>query len=321
MFMLHAPQRLNPVPKTRRIIVTGSDACYFPLLQELINSIRRFPEANSLNIGCIDGGLTTSQIHALEKQNISVRAPHIPAAISTRTLQQRSNLAIGLSKLWLNTLFPEYDTILWLDADTWVQRSAALELLFSAAEEETAAIATIPELFTHKPFRLRWTPFNLAQVRSILYKNATLARLSRKIRRQVAGRATLNGGIFSLSRQAPHWTHLQRWQNIVIKHGKIFNSDQLSIGLCVYIDGLPANFLPTNCNYLGPWLLNTQTGLLCEHTYPHLPAGIIHLAGYDDMRIDPQATIPVIDETNTQHHLNLRFSCMLSRHKRDSSLP
>lgn len=312
MFMSHPPQQLSPSPPTRRLIITGSDARYFPVMEELIASIRRFPEARQIAIGCIDGGLTPTQIHTLEAQGIPVRAPHIPKGISARALKKRPSLVIGLSKLWLNRLFPDYDTLLWLDADAWVQESSALELLFSAAEGTTPALAMIPELFAHKPFRLRWTPFNLAQIRSILYKNATLARLSRRIRRHVAVRPTLNGGIFALSRHAPHWDTLQRWQGTILEHGKIFSSDQLALSLCAHVDGLPTELLPARCNYLGPWFFNSQTGLLCEHTYPHLPAGIIHLAGYDAMRLDPKATTTVIDETGAKRQMNLRFSSIVS---------
>lgn len=321
MFMSHIPQRLNAASNAHRIIVTGSDARYFPVLQELVASIRRFPEAHTLAIGCVDGGLTPAQIRFLEEHNISVRSPHIPSTIPNRALKKRPSLAIGLSKLWLNTLFPEYDTLLWLDADAWVQQSSALELLFSAAEENTPALATIPELFPHKPFRLRWTPFNLAQVRSILYKNATLARLPKSIRRHVAGRPTLNGGIFALSRHAPHWSTLQNWQQRVLKHGKIFSSDQLALSLCVHVNDLPAKFLPARCNYLGPWLFNSQTGYLCEHTYPHLPAGIIHLAGYDAMRLNLNATTSVFDETGTKHQMNLRFSSMEPQLPQENASP
>lgn len=308
--MSHPPQRFIPSTRCRRIVITGSDARYFPILEELIASIRRFPETKELAIGCVDGGLTHAQIQTLEHQGIPVRSPHIPSSVPARALKKRPSLTIGLSKLWLNTLFPEYDTLLWLDADTWVQHSSALELLFCAAEGPSLALATIPELFAHKPFRLRWTPFNLAQVRSILYKNTTLARLPRRLRRYVAGRPTMNGGIFALSRHAPHWETLQGWQHRILKHGKIFSSDQLALSLCVHIDALPAKFLPARCNYLGPWLFNRQTGYLCEHTYPHLPVGIIHLAGYDAMRLDLNATTAVMDETGAQHHMNLRFRSM-----------
>lgn len=298
-------------PNRKRLLVTGSDARYFPLLQELIASVRSLPEMEGLAIACIDGGLASEQIKILENQGIPVHPPHIPPGVSARALRKRPSLAIGLSKLWLDEIFsrtdPVPETILWIDADAWVQEAEALDLLFSAAETPQPAITVIPELFTHKPFRLRWTPLGLAQVRSILYKNATLARLPRAIRRKVGVRPTLNGGIFALSRQAPHWERLRHWQKRVLKHGKIFASDQLSIGLAVYADDMRAEFLPTSCNYMGPWHVDTRNGKICQHLWPHLPAGIVHLAGHDDLRLDRKASTAVLDEKERKLETNLRF--------------
>ncbi|TPW36419.1 glycosyl transferase [Oecophyllibacter saccharovorans] len=298
-----------------RLLVTGSDARYFPLLQELIASIRRLPDFTGLALACVDGGLTPGQIRALQAQGIPVSPPHIPDGIPPRALRQRPSLAIGLSKLWLDRLFPEAGTILWLDADAWVQEASALELLFSAAETQRPAIGVIAELFTHKPFRVRWTPFGLAQIRSILYKNASLARLPRAIQRQVGVRPTLNGGIFSLARQAPHWEVLRHWQKRVLRHGKIFASDQLSIGLCVYADHMEAAFLPGTCNYMGPWYFDPQRNKICQHLWPHHPASIIHLAGHDDMRLDLKATTEVMllqggAPTGRKQLMNLRYASL-----------
>lgn len=307
-------------PRSGRLLVTGSDARYFPVLQELVDSVRRFPETATLNIACVDGGLTSEQIASLEAQGIPVRAPHIPPGVSARALRKRPSLAIGLSKLWLDQIFPDYETLLWIDADAWVQTSSALELLFSAAETPLPALAVIPELFTHKPFRLRWTPLGLAQIRSILYKNANLARLPRALCRKVGVRPTLNGGIFALSRHAPHWENLRAWQKIVLKHGKTFASDQLSLGLCVFGDEMRAAFLPPSCNYMGPWYFETLQGQICQHVWPHLPVGIVHLAGHDDMRLDLNATTEVqllegSAETGEKRQMNLRFPSLQTMQK------
>lgn len=310
MMPLSPYQPYNPYSGRKRLLVTGCDARYFPLLQELVASIRRFSETNTLTIACIDGGLTQKQIQFLNQWHITVHSPYIPSGLSTKSFIKRPSLVIGLTKLWLDTIFPEYDTILWLDADTWVQESSALELLFGAAETKTPSLATIPELFLHKPFRLRWLPFDLAQIRSILYKNSTIARLPRAIRHKIGVRPTLNGGIFALSRTAPHWQRLRYWQKIVLKHGKIFCSDQLSLSLCGHTDSLPVEFLPPGCNYMGPWYFNSQTGKICEHIYPHAPAGIIHLAGYDEMRLNQNVTTPVINEAGEECDMSLRFSML-----------
>ena len=46
----------------KKTIVTLSDSNYFPLLEELIHSIRKFKESENINICVLDAGLTSTQI-------------------------------------------------------------------------------------------------------------------------------------------------------------------------------------------------------------------------------------------------------------------
>lgn len=303
----------------RRLIITGSDSRYFPLLQELVASIRRFPSLAGLDIGCINGGLKRRQIIWLEQNGIIVRSPKDFPHVSRWALRRRPNLAIELSKMWLDQLFPDHDTLVWIDADAWVQDCQAVELLFQAAEQPAQPLAITPEIFLHKPlFRLRWLPFSLVQLRSILYKNSRLARLPRTICRSIGVRPTLNAGVFALSRTASHWPRLQYWQGIALRHGKIFSSGQLALALTSYHDGYATALMPAGCNYLGPWQIDLRTGLLCEVTFPHKPVGIVHLAGHDAMRLDTAVTLDIPDLTGSIHTLNLRFSTMQAhRNARD----
>ena len=50
---------------TKKTIVTLSDSNYFPLLEELIHSIRRFKESEKINICVLDAGLTSAQVDKL----------------------------------------------------------------------------------------------------------------------------------------------------------------------------------------------------------------------------------------------------------------
>ncbi len=53
----------------KKTIVTLTDSNYFPLLEELIHSIRKFKESENVDICVLDAGLTADQI---EKINTSV---------------------------------------------------------------------------------------------------------------------------------------------------------------------------------------------------------------------------------------------------------
>ena len=45
----------------KNVIVSLADANYFPLLDELINSIKRFKESENISICVLDAGLTEEQ--------------------------------------------------------------------------------------------------------------------------------------------------------------------------------------------------------------------------------------------------------------------
>ena len=50
---------------TKKTIVTLSDKNYFPLLEELIHSIRKFKESKDVDICVLDAGLTSAQIEKI----------------------------------------------------------------------------------------------------------------------------------------------------------------------------------------------------------------------------------------------------------------
>ena len=51
----------------KNVIVSLADANYFPLLEELIDSIKRFQESENIAICILDAGLTKEQKDLLEK--------------------------------------------------------------------------------------------------------------------------------------------------------------------------------------------------------------------------------------------------------------
>ena len=50
---------------TKKTIVTLSDSNYFPLLEELIHSIRKFKQSENIDICVLDAGLTSDQIELI----------------------------------------------------------------------------------------------------------------------------------------------------------------------------------------------------------------------------------------------------------------
>jgi hypothetical protein len=291
---------------TSFVVATGADANYFPLVRELIASIASAAPELRVPIGVLDGGLTAEQVAWLRELGVTVVQPPAFDAVA-RAVRKRPALAVNLGKLWLDRYLPGYETIVWLDADTWVQDWSAVELLLGAAR--TGALAVVPGAgrYWTRQIDVRWILAGFGQVRSFNYKNAANARLPVAIRRDIGTRALLNAGAFALRTDAPHWETMRRWQTRILRHGKPFTSDQLAMALAVYTDGLPVELLPTWCNTIAPRRVDPERIQLLEFYYPYRPVGIVHLSAQQAMRKDETATVPLLGSDGRTYHANLRY--------------
>jgi hypothetical protein len=295
----------------RTIIVSGGDAVYYPLIDELRRSILAAAPEPAPRFGVIDGGLTPEQVTELCGTGaLVVRVPDDPD-FPAATFRQNANVAVNLGKPWLDRLFPGFATILWLDADTWVQDFAAVRLVHGAAQKGALSIVQGGGRYWERQIDIRWLLGGfggLGQVRSFFFKNGRHAGLPLAALRDLGTRSLLNAGVFGLRADAPHWAAMRRWQAQILRRGgKPFTSDQLAIGLAVYQDGLPVELLPDGCNYIRPWRIDRSSGKLVEWFYPYPPVGIVHLAGQKAIRFDPSATTEVADLDGRSHALSLRF--------------
>ncbi|AWK90038.1 glycosyltransferase [Azospirillum thermophilum] len=289
------------------IIVTGGDSRYCPLIRELVASLRALRPAAACPIGIIDAGLTDEQRAELKGQGLAVVTPPWPVEIPAHRLRNRIHLKANLAKLHLPTYFPGYETVIWIDADAWVQDWEAVELLRRGAATGRFAIVAQFGRFSETELRLDWLFGRFARVRSILFKNASRAGLSGAECRALATRPTLNAGAYALRADAPHWEAFQRWQKRVLVKGRLFTSDQLAMAGAIYLDKLPVELLPEWCNYIGPWRFDSEKRELVEYYLPNRRLGIVHLAGEDAMRADPAVLRPVLDMDDREHRLSLRY--------------
>ncbi len=294
----------------RALIVTGGDSVYFPMIDELRQSLLAAFPAGAPPFGVIDAGLTVDQTAALRAHGVLVATLPEDRSLPAEMLRKRPALAANFGKLWLDRMFPGHEVLIWLDADTWVQDPAAVELVAGAAD--TGALAIVPGggRYWERHIEVRWLLnglWSLAQVRSFNMKNGRHAGLPLKVLRDIATRPLLNAGVFGLRADAPHWDAMRRWQAHILRRGKPFTSDQIAMALAIHTDGLPAELLPDTCNYIRPWRFDPKQAALVEFYYPYPKVGIVHLAGQKEMRFDPAATTEVVDMENRVHRLSLRF--------------
>jgi len=138
-------------------IVTGCDANYYPLLLELIASIRQFPESKPVDICVIDAGLSRDQVEALARSCARIVSPEWPAAIPPKRTKGKDYLKACVCRPFIPEMFPGYDMYVWLDADTWVQRWSAIEMFIEAAKkgDRISLTSSVDRAYT-KPVRIFW---------------------------------------------------------------------------------------------------------------------------------------------------------------------
>lgn len=287
-------------------VVTGGDSKYYPLIEDLVESLRGFRSADELNVYVMDAGLTGDQRTRLtERYAATVLDVDWHFQLPANRIRGREHLKVQIARAFLDRYVNQGELLAWIDADAWVQDIAALDMAFDAARTGRLAIVSQTSRYADRTITLRWVGLGYAQIRSILYKNARRAGVKESLARLLADRPTLNSGVFALARNAPHWEAWRKWQKEVLKRGRIFTSDQLSLGLAVYVDGLPVELLPETCNYMGPWTCSNDAALLLERYVPNAPVGIVHMAGYDDMRrsLDVTTDVQTLDGRVLQRSL------------------
>lgn len=290
-------------------IVSGGDSGYFDLLVDLAESIRKQKGGDKLNVHFLDGGLKKEHREIFEKK-YNIKVHDLPWMDSTAEKRSRGReyLKINVAKLHLDKLFPDSKIIMWVDADAWFQNFNALPLFEMVAQKKKfAVVAQSSRLQTmHLNFKRLFGKY--VELRNIIYKNARRAGLESKLANNLMARPTLNAGAYALHKDAPHWERFRYWQDIVMKKGRVFCSDQLAFGLAIYEDKLPYEALPDICNYMGPWRWCDKRKIFIDYYAPYDPVSIVHMAGEGVSKKDLSFKMEMLDADDKETAKSLRYS-------------
>ena len=114
----------------KNVIVSLADSNYFPLLNELIDSIRRFNESSEVAICILDAGLSKEQIKILEEKVDEIKSAEWDIKVPESKVKGKEWLKSQVSRAFLPKYFPNYNKYLWIDCDAWVQDWSSVELYF-----------------------------------------------------------------------------------------------------------------------------------------------------------------------------------------------
>jgi hypothetical protein len=289
------------------LLVSGGDTKYFNLLSELLNSIRNLPDGDRINLAFLDGGLKEKEINFFKKNNVNVVDPGWRHPIAEKKCKGRDFLKINIAKLHLDKIFPEYKIIIWIDGDAWLQSTSVIKLFELVALKKKLAIVSQATRLQENHISFKNAFFNFVKLKNILYKNAVRSGLSRSICLNLQGRPTLNAGAYGLHQSSGHWENFRYWQDIILRKGRLFTSDQLAMGLAIWQDNLSYEALPDICNYMGPWRWCKKRKIFVDYFAPYDPISVVHLAGQDKMRADPSTKITIMDMNDAPILKSLRF--------------
>ena len=300
----------------KNVIVSLADANYFPLLDELINSIKRFKESDKVAICILDAGLTSEQKKKLLIKVDEIKSAEWDIEVPSYKVRGKEWLKSQVSRAFLPKYFPNFDKYLWIDCDAWVNDWKSVELYFQACDNGKLGITQSIGPGYKITSKVNWLFGKLAIIKSQNFKHAVKSKIGYDKARKLAFAPHINIGVFSLEKNSIGWNIWQKNLKQSLNAGNIFGSEGLAINMSVYIDDLKTEFLPLNCNWITSNLLPKYDEKHQTFVEPYLPnykIGIMHLAAGiwkdgKDMRIDKSIQIEVDNLNNKKILKSLRFS-------------
>jgi hypothetical protein len=297
------------------VIVSLADSNYFELLNELIDSIKKFEQSKNISICILDAGLTEDQKNKLSQKIDEIKIAEWDIEVSGHKVIGKEWLKSQVSRAFLPKYFPGYKKYLWIDCDAWVNDWQSVELYFKACENGKLGITQTMGPGYKIMSKVKWIFGKLALIKSQNFKHAINSNIGIDKARKLAFAPHINIGVFSLEHDSSCW---KSWQNnlaITLKSGKIFGSEGLAINMSVYVDDVDTEFLPLNCNWIASNLLpkfDEEKQTFVEPYLPNYKIGIMHLAAGlwkddKDMRLDKSVEIKIKTLDNKTISKSLRF--------------
>ena len=299
----------------KNVIVSLADSNYYPLLNELINSIKRFEKSRDIAICILDAGLSDQQKDELSSKVDEIKSAEWDIKVPDSKIKGREWLKSQVSRAFLPKYFPNYEKYLWIDCDAWVNDWQTIELYFKACENEKLGITQTIGPGYKITSRVDWVFGKLAIIKSQNFKHAIKSKISYEKARKLAFAPHINIGVFSLEKKSTTWEKWQENLKQTLKGGDIFGSEQLAMNMSVYIDNVETEFLPLNCNWITSNLLPKFDEVNNTFVEPYLPnykIGIMHLAAgiwkdNKDMRLNKEIEIDIKTLQGKILNKSLRF--------------
>jgi len=271
--------------------VSSADSNYYPMLRELVHCIRSFDESKDMDICILDVGMSEEELDTLRPLVTKIVPAEWPKKIPAHRIKGREYYKACVNRPFLKDYFPGYDLYFWMDADVWFQNWRGIECFLEGARRKKMSLTGQSDRSYPKGMRVKWLGEWPWKVRGFYYTNAKKA-FGIKTAQKLFPYHVVLAGAFCLHKDAPHW---DKWQELIIKaleKGKVFTAEQLTLGMMIHLEGLPAEIMPAYMHWLCEFkpLWNADKQVFVEPHLPHEEISLLHLSGYDKMRIDRSDT-------------------------------
>ncbi len=276
---------------TKTTFVSSADSNYFPMLIEWVHSVRSFKESADMDICIMNAGMTEAQLDDLRPHVTKIVEAEWPCPIPEHKIRGREYLKACVARPFIPDYFPEYDMYFWMDADTWVQSWRGVELFLEGGQRKKITLTGQVDRAYPRAVRVKWLGRWPWKVRGFYFSNA-LRAFDFKTAKALLPYHVLLAGAFCMHKDAPHW---KRWQELVVQaigKGKVFTAEQVSLGKMCYLENYEFEILPGWSHWLCEFkpLWDEQKGCFVEPFLPHNELGILHLSGFDEMRVNRSVT-------------------------------
>lgn len=273
------------------LFCSGCDHAYFPMLKEWMESVKAGygfnPEIHKFAI--LDTGLNDEDREWLKDKVAHIHQPDWPCKIAGYKIRGREYLKSCVCRPWLSTYFPGYETYFWMDPDAWVQDWVAVDYFLQGAARGKLTVTAQADRAYPRSTRIKWLGPLPYKLRGFYFSNAKNAFGLKKAKELYPYHVLLSGA-FALRGDAPHW---KRWQELVIaalQKGKVFTAEQMTMGILCHLEKYPVEILPGWMHWLASYkpLWDNEKQHFVEPYLPHMPIGLMHVSGFDDMRRNPE---------------------------------
>lgn len=267
-------------PKT--LIICACDQPYFPIVKGLILSLLDpGPLPDHIGLAFIDVGCTRPSLEWMEGQGIRIGKLD-PAVMGDLASAKLGYQRAQTCRPFLPKLFPDAETLIWIDSDTWVQDRSVFTYLGDAVPEYRQHLFIAPEYhysYTYVHDDVKGRREEMFSYYEPLFGGETALLLSTL--------PTLNSGLFAMDAGNAIWTlweeEIKRIflgestpREIVVRH----MADQIALNVVARrVNKLM--LLDPLYNYVCLWTppVRDAQGIVRVALPPHVPVGIIHLAG------------------------------------------